>query len=108
MDAEELFQLITAVHTVARAIKAYLCAQALTTAWTNTLFATLKSIMKHQKSFHLSITMPLEKTSFLLGLKTRNLYFVFLLIRTVLADKIFSGFLSKTNGAVIVIVIILV
>lgn len=64
--------------------------------------------MKHQKSFHLSITMPLEKTSFLLGLKTRNLYFVFLLIRTVLADKIFSGFLSKTNGAVIVIVIILV
>lgn len=83
---------------MARAFKAYLCTRALTTAWTNTVFATLKSITKHQKGFQLSITLPLDKTGFFLSLKARDLYIVFLLMKRVLADKIFSGFLSKNNG----------
>jgi len=61
--------------TLVRSIKVYLYTWALTTIWTNIVCATLKSITKHKKSFHSSITLQLDKTSVFLkhpGVKSRR------------------------------------
>lgn len=71
-----------------------------------------KKHYKAQKSFHSSIILQFNRSRFFLkhpGVKSRGPVLCgFVEIKRVLADKIFKGFLSKNNEAVIVSVIILV
>lgn len=96
---------------MARSIKAYLYTWVLTTMWTNIVCATLESITK-KKNLSLVNSSAIGQDQILLkhsGVKSRGpVHCVFVQIKRVLADKIFKGFLSKNNEAVIVRVIILV